>query len=80
MPLSLQQRFGCVIGQHYPEPIGDPTQLAREARAKLKAWIEQHDLRPEAARVLKAHGSRRKQSRPREAKKASDQQMPLDLG
>ena len=80
MPLSLQQRFGCVIGQHYPEPIGDPTQLAREARAKLKAWIEQHDLRPEAARVLKAHGSRRKQSRPRKAKKASDQQMPLDLG
>ena len=60
-------------------PIGEPTQLAREARARLKAWIEQHDLRAETARVLKVHGSRRKQSRPRKSKKASDQQMPLDL-
>ena len=79
MPLSLQQRFGCVIGKHYPEPIGEPTQLAREARAKLKLWIEQHDLRPETARVLETHGSRRKQSHPRKTKKVSDQQISLDL-
>jgi deoxyribodipyrimidine photo-lyase len=80
MPLQLQQRFSCLIGQHYPEPIGDPVQLGREARAKISAWIEQHDMRPEAARVLKVHGSRNKKNRAPKVKKASDQQMLLDLG
>jgi deoxyribodipyrimidine photo-lyase len=80
MPLQHQQRFGCLIGQHYPEPIGDPVQLSREARAKISAWIAQHDMRPEAARVLKVHGSRHKKHRALKVKKASDQQMLLDLG
>ena len=79
MPLSLQHKYGCQIGLHYPEPIGDPQQLAREARTKLKSWIEMHDLRPEAQRVLKAHGSRLRQARPRYGKKASSSQIALDL-
>ena len=55
-------------------------QLGREARAKISAWIQQHDMRPEAARVLKVHGSRSKKNRVPKVKKASDQQMLLDLG
>ncbi len=79
MPVSLQQKIGCQIGTHYPEPIGDPAQLAREARAKLKQWIDTHDLRPEAKRVLKTHGSRMRQTRPRYAKKVSSGQIALDF-
>lgn len=79
MPLSLQHQIGCRIGADYPEPIGDPQQLAREARSRLKMWIESHDLKPEAQRVLKAHGSRLRQSRPRYGKKSASGQMALDL-
>ncbi|HBX25830.1 MAG TPA: deoxyribodipyrimidine photolyase [Gammaproteobacteria bacterium] len=79
MPLSLQKKIGCRIGLDYPEPIGDPAQLAREARSRLKSWIESHDMKPEAQRVLRAHGSRLRQARPRYGKKASLSQMALDL-
>jgi deoxyribodipyrimidine photo-lyase len=79
MPLSMQRAVGCEVGLHYPEPIGDPIQLARVARMRLKAWIETHDLKPEAQRVLKAHGSRLRQVRPRYGKKAPSSQMALDL-
>ena len=79
MPLSLQQKIGCRIGLDYPEPIGDPAQLGREARSRLKSWIESHDMKPEAQRVLRAHGSRLRQARPRYGKKAPLSQMALDL-
>ena len=79
MPSQLQTRVGCAIGVQYPAPIGDPLQLAREARARLKQWIETHDLRPEASRVLKTHGSRLRQQRPRYGKKTENAQMDLDL-
>ena len=79
MSQSLQQKYGCQIGLQYPEPIGDPQQLAREARNKLKFWIDTHDMRPEAQRVLKAHGSRLRQARPRYGRKASSLQMALDF-
>ena len=80
MPYSLQERVGCRVGLHYPKPIGDPSQLAREARAKLKQWTTSNDLRIEAARVLKTHGSRLRQARPRYGKKEiSLSQLVLDL-
>jgi len=79
MPLSLQQRFGCVIGLDYPEPVGDPVEMARVARARLTDWIRTNDLKPEAARVLKQHGSRRRQPRPRYVKKFDTRQLSLDI-
>jgi deoxyribodipyrimidine photo-lyase len=79
MPVRQQERVGCLIGRDYPMPIGDALQLAREARARLKDWIQTHDLQPEAARVLQTHGSRLRQSRPRYVKKTSLEQMDLDL-
>ena len=77
--MSLQQKIGCRIGLDYPEPIGDPAQLAREARSRLKSWIESHDMKSEAQRVLRAHGSRLRQARPRYGKKTPLSQMALDL-
>lgn len=79
MPLSLQKKIGCRIGLDYPEPIGDPAQLAREARSRLKSWIDSNDMKPEAQRVLRAHGSRLRQARPRYGKKAPLSQIALDL-
>ena len=79
MSQSLQQKHGCHIGLQYPAPTGDPQQLAREARDKLKLWIDTHDMRREAQRVLRAHGSRLRQARPRYGRKASSLQMALDF-
>jgi len=79
MPERLQQRTGCHIGRDYAAPIGDPIQLAREAKARLAQWIATHDLKPEASRVLQAHGSRLRQQRPRYGKKTTVEQMDLDL-
>jgi deoxyribodipyrimidine photo-lyase len=79
MPLSFQEKYGCRIGLHYPEPVGEPQQLAREARNKLKLWIDTHDLKPEAQRVLKVHGSRLNRLRPRYVKKGPSSQITLEL-
>ena len=79
MPLSMQQQYGCLIGKDYPEPVGDPVLMARQARARLSEWIATHDLKPEAARVLKQHGSRLRQQRPRYGKKAASGQLSLDV-
>ena len=79
MPLSLQKRVGCQVGVHYPKPIGDPSQLAREARVKLKYWSSRNEMEIEAMRVLKVHGSKFRQSRPRYGKKDSPCQIALDL-
>lgn len=79
MPLSMQRQFGCLIGHDYPEPVGDPVQMAREARARFTDWIASHDLKTEAARVLKQHGSRLRQQRPRYGKKADSPQLSLDV-
>lgn len=64
-PVGLQRRMGALIGQDYSSPIADPIQAAREAKAKLTDWIRGHDLKPEAARVLRQHGSRMRQTRPK---------------
>jgi deoxyribodipyrimidine photo-lyase len=79
MPVSQQHRIGCLIGRDYPSPIGDPAQLAREAKDCLKRWIEAHDLRSESQRVLKQHGSRRKQHLVRYGKKYQGTQMMLEF-
>lgn len=79
MPVSMQHQCGCIIGRDYPEPVGDPVQMAREARARLTDWITTHDLSVEAARVLKQHGSRLRQARPRYGKKTHSPQLPLDI-
>lgn len=79
LPESKQRAFKCVVGVDYPEPVGDPVQLAREARARLKAWMVERDLKPEAMRVLTAHGSQLRQKRPRYGKKATSSQLQLEL-
>lgn len=79
MPKSMQEGVGCVIGRDYPTPVGDPVQMAREARARLSHWISTHDLKPEAQRVLATHGSRLQQKRPRYGKKSAVGQFQLEF-
>lgn len=79
MPLTMQQRFGVLIGRDYPEPIGDPVQMARDAKHRLSGWIAEHAMGTEARRVLNTHGSQMKQSRPRYGKKTPSTQLELGI-
>jgi len=63
MPLSVQARVGCVIGQDYPAPIVAHEDAARSAKAKLHAWRQQPHTRQLAKQVMQQHGSRKKMSR-----------------
>ena len=78
--VGIQERSGAKIGVAYPSPIADPVQAAREARAKLSAHMKKHDMHDEAQRILKAHASQMKQTRPRYKKTETQHQIQLDLG
>jgi len=57
-PGELKQ-FG---GGHYIEPVCDHEQAARDARSRMTAFRKASVTRAETERVLKQHGSRRKQT------------------
>ena len=58
---AQQRSAGAVIGEHYPAPVRDHEQAAREARAKLTEWKRAYVDREESRRVFDKHGSRAKQ-------------------
>jgi deoxyribodipyrimidine photo-lyase len=59
MPLSTQQRVGCVLGVHYPLPIVEPAAAARQARERLWARRQEPGFRELADAIQQQHGSRR---------------------
>lgn len=61
MPMTIQQRYNCVIGTDYPHPIVDHIQAAREAKYKISQWRQSHPgFRQQAKAINQLHGSRRK--------------------
>lgn len=78
MPMSLQRALGVRIGKTYPAPIGDPVQMAREAKQRLSEWISTHAMVEERDRILRMHASKMRQSRPRYAKTANRSQLSLE--
>ena len=60
MPPLQAQALGFVPGEHYPAPIVDEAQAAREAMSRISALKQTPAARAEAARVYLKHGSRRK--------------------
>lgn len=75
MPISLQQRYGCVIGQHYPAPIVDLQHAQQQARAKMSQWLKQSDRlnwQQQKQAVVVRHASR-KRPVPHQALPAKDQ-------
>jgi deoxyribodipyrimidine photo-lyase len=63
MPLSVQSAAGCRIGIDYPKPVVEHGPAYRAARTKLKQWRQTSQVRTEAKRVYKKHGSRRSPAR-----------------
>jgi deoxyribodipyrimidine photo-lyase len=57
---AQQAAAGCMIGDHYPAPIRDHEQAAREAKARYSAWRRHPDMHLLATAVLKKHGSRKR--------------------
>ena len=79
MPVSLQTKLGVRIGQTYPAPVGDPVQMAREAKQRLSHWIATHAMAEERDRVVRMHASKMRQVRPRYATTSSRAQLGLEL-
>ena len=50
-PQALQRRMGAQVGKHDVAPIADPVQAARDAKARLTAFIPSRELKPEAQRI-----------------------------
>lgn len=59
MPLSTQDQVGCIIGQHYPQPIVEHTVAYKTARDRIYALKKLDVSRQEARRVQQKHGSRK---------------------
>ena len=60
MPPGVQRECGVRIGEHYPAPIVDHEQAAREARARIGARRGDAAVRAEATAVMAKHGSRKR--------------------
>jgi deoxyribodipyrimidine photo-lyase len=59
MPVDLQQRVGCVLGQHYPLPIVDWAEAAALARDRLWGLRREQGFAEAADAIQRRHGSRR---------------------
>lgn len=64
MPASLQRRVGCIIGQHYPNPIVEHDAAYSSARTRMSAARRTPEARAESERVYQKHGSRKRSSPP----------------
>ena len=79
MPQALQQQYGCVIGNDYPSPIVDLQQAQQRARAKLGAWLKQHDKlqwQQQKQAVFSRHASRKRP--PAHRRKTERNQLSFD--
>ena len=59
MPPGLQQRSGCLLGQHYPAPLVDADNALRTARERWAAVRASPAAQAEADALQQRHGSRK---------------------
>ncbi|MFM8525615.1 MAG: FAD-binding domain-containing protein [Cyanobacteriota bacterium] len=59
MGAAVQERVGCVLGEHYPLPVVEPALAAREARDRIWALRKAPGFREQAQEIVRQHGSRR---------------------
>ena len=71
MDIHMQQRFGCVIGQHYPPPIVDHKAAVQAARARISAARKTAGFGDEAKKIYDKLGSRRQKGTRKAAHKKS---------
>jgi deoxyribodipyrimidine photo-lyase len=63
MPPPLQQKLGCVIGEHYPAPIVEHGPAYKQARARIYAARRRPEAQAASEQVYLKHGSRRRPNR-----------------
>lgn len=72
---DMQKKAGCIIGEHYPEPIVDHSTAVKEARSKIGAIRKQEGFRDEAGKVYNKLGSRKRPPRKRKRVKKDEKQL-----
>ena len=77
MPSAIQERSGCIIGQHYPPPIVDGAQSYRHATSEFARVKAKAETKAQAAAVYEQHGSRK---RPQRESAASGKRPALQAG
>ncbi len=73
MPPLLQQELGCVIGEHYPQPIVDHARAIAHARGEISACRKQTDFKQTSGKVFKKLGSRKRRNTKKPPKKPDNQ-------
>lgn len=85
MGTTTQERSGCVLGEHYPLPLVEPSVAARQARDRIWGLRRQPGFREQAQEIVRQHGSRRSSRRrsgssTRGGKASTPGQLELNLG
>ena len=62
MSLAEQTSANCIIGSNYPPPIVEHTVAYKQARDRMYAIRKKDEAKLEANRVVKKHGSRKRDS------------------
>ena len=80
MSILEQAACGCILGEHYPQPLVDYQVAAKIARDKIWNVRNSNNFHIEAKQVFVKHGSRRSQvSRARPKSKESPGQLCFNL-
>jgi deoxyribodipyrimidine photo-lyase len=76
MPVDMQEHIGFVLGKHYPAPIVEHQQAARESKLKLWSVRKDDDTRLVSKQVMEKHGSRKVRTKKTTVEKASLSKQP----
>jgi deoxyribodipyrimidine photo-lyase len=80
MPVEVQRKAGCILGDDYPMPLVDHKLAAKKAQVRIAALRKQDTTREAARAVLLKHGSRKDTTRRMKLLRESGmQQLTLDL-
>ena len=72
LSVTDQKRYGVVLDNHYPAPIVDHQEAAREARTRIGQIKKSDSAREEKKIILKKHGSRKGRDKLRKTDKQTD--------
>lgn len=79
MDETMQEKAGCIIGEHYPGPIIDNAVAVKAAREKISAIRLGDDFRGQAGQVYQKLGSRKLPFRKRKKLAPDTKQLSLLL-
>ena len=72
LSVADQKRYGVVLDNHYPAPIVDHQEAAKEARTRIGLIKKSNSAKKEKKAILKKHGSRKGMNKPRKTENQTD--------